>query len=478
MTNWKGILRWPLVAVLAVGLAGCDLEVLNPGSIQDADLSTPDLMPILVAGVSAEYNDVQDYLAMNIGRLSDDLAGTGSYGSTQRYRQGIVDNNDTGALWEQAHESAWAAGEAWDRLQLVLEGAASSDAGAARVFMLMGHAHNRLGENFCDLVYDVGSVQPREAAFDSAIIAFNQAITIGAAAGSDADDYVLSAYAGIAQARLGKASVGTGTWQAAFDAAQDFFDNGGTEQWFDYAIYHPQANTNLMWNETHGRAEVGVWTTQAQQMFDATGDIRVAYTKCGEWVDTSRPNPDPGMGVDDQGCSSGSGAHQGADGLTAHYRQDKYDDRGSDIPRASGVEMRMIQAEAMLMMGDISAATGMTMYLNLARASYNDPSLPPLAEPATVGTLDFRDQYPHYAMEGDADWDAWSMLDAERYATTWIEGKRLSDIMRWDHPFLAGGFLAKNVPGAAAVAQRVSCLPIPKVECDLNPNVTDSPACG
>lgn len=471
------MLRWPLIAVLAVGLAGCDLEVLNPGSIQDKDLNSPDLMPIVVAGVSAEYNDIQDNNVMLAGRLTDAIAGTGSYGSTQRYRQGVFDNRDSGNFWEQTHEAAWSAGEAWDRLQEVLEGAANSDPGASRVFTLMGHAHNRLGEYFCDVVYDVGSVQPRAVAFDSAIVAFNQAITIGTAAGSAADQWVLSAYAGIAQAELGKAALGTGSWQAAFDAAQDFFDNGGTEQWFDAAIYHAQANQNLMWQETHGRAEVGVWSTQAQQMHDATGDIRVPYTKCGEWVDTSRPNPDPAQGVDALSCTSGSGAHQGADGLTAHYRQDKYMERGSDIPRASGVEMRMIQAEARLMMGDISAATGMVHYLNLARASYDDPSLPPLTEPAAVGSLDFFSTYPHYASDGDPEWDAWSMLDAERYATTWIEGKRYFDLDRWDHPFLAGGFLATNVPGADAINPRNSCMPIPREECNLNPNVTDSAAC-
>lgn len=481
MRYLKGILRWPLVAVLAVGLAGCDLEVLNPGSIQDDDLDTPELMPILVSGVSAEYNDIQDLYVMFASQLTDDIAGTGSYGSTQRYRQGIFDDQDSDGFWEQTHEAAWSAGIAWERLQDVLgEAEANSDPGAARVFTLMGHAHNRLGENFCDVVYDVGAVQDREAAFDSAIVAFNEAIRIGNAAGSDADQWVLSAYAGIAQAELGRASVGSGSWQAAFDAAQAFFDNGGTEQWTDDAIYHAQANTNLMWIETHGRAENGVWSTRAQQLHDATGDVRVPYTKCGEWVDTSRPSPDPAEGVDPQGCTSGSGAHQGADGLTAHYRQDKYPERGSDIPRASGVEMRIIQAEAMLMMGDISETTGMTHYLNLARASYGDPAetgLDPLTAPAEVGELEFYPVNPHYPMDGDADWDAWSMLDQERYATVWIEGKRLFDLHRWNHPFLAGGFLATNVPGADAVDQRPSCMPIPRNECNLNPNITDDPAC-
>ena len=76
----------PAVAAFAVVLSGCDLEVLNPGAIQDADLNTPELMPVLVNGVSAEYNDVQDNYAFDVARLTDELAGTGSYGSTQDFR--------------------------------------------------------------------------------------------------------------------------------------------------------------------------------------------------------------------------------------------------------------------------------------------------------------------------------------------------------------------------------------------------------
>ena len=46
--------------VTALSLSACDLEVINPGSILDEDLTTRDLMPILVSGVSAEVNDIAD----------------------------------------------------------------------------------------------------------------------------------------------------------------------------------------------------------------------------------------------------------------------------------------------------------------------------------------------------------------------------------------------------------------------------------
>ncbi len=428
-------------ALLAVFvLVGCDLEVLNPGSILDEDLNTRDLMPILVSGVSAEFNDIGDSYAFDIARLTDDLSGTGSYFTTGQYRRGVFDNENSEGHWEQTHEAAWAAGGAWERLEVVLGAEASTFDGSARVFLLMGLAHRILGENFCDVVYDKGPLQPREAAFDSAIVALNQAVSIGTAAG--ASDFVTAARGGIAQA-----NVGLGNWSAAVQAAAhvptDFVHN---------AIYHLTANSNGVWNESWGRAEVGVWATPAQRVFD--GDPRVPYTICGEWNDPT----DPQQGVTPTGVCTGqgSGAHQGADGLTAHYRQDKYAEQGSDVPIVTGTEMRLIEAEAALVGGDLPTFTAK---VNEVRAFYGAD---PIEEPTSVGAMEFP----------NAQDDALSILDRERYLTLWIEGRRLFDLDRWQHPFLQGGTLIG--PGAEP---RVSCMPIPEIECTLNQEIQNSSVC-
>ena len=429
----------------ALLLSACDLEVLNPGRILDEDLNTRELMPIIVSGASAEFNDIVDDYSFDIARLTDDLAGTGSYFTTGKYRRGVIDSEDgdVETAWEQAHEAAWAAGGAWERLQNVLEGDANSFEGAARLFVLMGSAHRMLGENFCEVTYDIGPLQPRTAAFDSAIAAFNQAVTIGSAAG--ATNFVTAAHGGIAQAQ-----VGLGNWTAAAQSASmvptDFVHN---------AIYHLTANSNVIWNESWGRAEVGVWATPAQTVYD--GDPRAPYTICGQWNDTNLP-PDPDMGVTPTGTCTGqgSGAHQGADGLTAHYRQDKYNEAGSDVAVVSGKEMRLIEAEAALMSNDLATFTAK---INELRAHYD---LDPIEQPANAGAL----EYPN-AMD-----DAWSILDRERYLTLWMEGRRLWDLGRWNHPFQNGGTLIG--PGASP---RVSCLPIPEIECTLNPEIQNSAAC-
>lgn len=434
--------RGALVALIGVfALTACELEVLNPGRILDEDLTTRDLMPILVSGASAEFNHIGDLYAFDIARLTDDLAGTGSYFSTGQYRRGVFDNENSEGHWEQTHEAAWAAGSAWERLQEVLEGEANSFDGSSRLFLLMGLAHRILGENFCDVVYDKGPLQPGTAAFDSAIVALNQAITIGNASGASA--FVTAAQGGIAQA-----NVGLGNWSAAVQAAAQV-----PTDFVHYAIYHQTANSNGVWNESWGRAEVGLWATPAQTVFD--GDPRAPYTICGAWNDPSGPSWGEVTPTGD--CTGqGSGAHQGADGLTAHYRQNKYPEQGSDVPIVSGTEMRLIEAEAALAGGDLATFTAK---VNEVRAFYGAD---PIDQPASVGAMEFP----------NAQDDAMSILDRERYLTLWIEGRRLFDLDRWQHPFLQGGTLIG--PGAEP---RVSCMPVPEIECTLNPEIQNSSVC-
>ena len=322
--------------------------------------------------------------------------------------------------------------------------------------MLQGFAHRILGENFCEVVYDIGGVQPRTASFDSAIVSFNQAITIGNAAGES--EFVTAAYAGIAQA-----NVGLGNWSAAVAAAA----NVPTDFQVD-AIYHSTANSNYFWDESHGRAETGVWASPAYSYND---QVRAPFTQCGAWNDTSwdeNTPPDASQGVTSTGncAGSGSGAHQGADGLTAHYRQDKYGEDGSDIPIAKGTEMRLIEAEAALVSGDLA---GFTAKINEVRAFYG---LDAIAQPATAGALEFNNGPLNGIDNPNAEDDAWSILDRERYLTLWIEGRRMFDLDRWNHPFLDGGGLIG--PGEA---RRTSCMPIPEIECTLNPEIQNSASC-
>ena len=76
---------------------------------------------------------------------------------------------------------------------------------------------------------------------------------------------------------------------------------------------------------------------------------------------------------------------------------------------------------------------------------------------ATGGEMDDKDP-------ADNGLDALSILDGERHVTTWLEGRRVWDLHRWDHPFLDDGIVFWDVePGG-----RASCYPVPEQECQLN----------
>ena len=62
----------------------------------------------------------------------------------------------------------------------------------------------------------------------------------------------------------------------------------------------------------------------------------------------------------------------------------------------------------------------------------------------------------------------WDILDRERHLTLWLEGRRLWDLHRWDHPHLDGG----GVVYKATVARRASCMPIALDECQVNEKVS------
>ncbi len=407
--------------------AACSLDVKSPGAILDEDLNDPNLMRVVATGVSAEFSDAVDVIAFTMARLTDEMVGSGSYGDTGRLRRGIIESDDTNGEWEQTHEAAWSAESAIERFRSVLGDAAESSPFTARSFLFEGLGHRILGEVYCEVAYDAGPAEPKSGAFERAITSFNNALA--AAQTPESDDYRIAAYGGMAQAYAGLDDWASAAREAA-KVPTDFVYN---------AIYNAPENINEVNDETHGRPEMSAYKTLAAT-FDPP-DPRAPYTICGTLNSSNRVEP-TGRCEHAQGAS---GDH------TPHFRQEKFDDLGSDIAVVKGTEMRLIEAEAALRNGDLATFTSK---VNEARAHYG---IDPIAEPAAAGTL--RDADPN---------DGWSILDRERWLTLWLEGRRLFDLHRWDHPFLEGGTLVDKYPPDG---ERASCFPIPSNECDLNPNL-------
>ena len=437
---------------LAFVASACSLDIFNPGAITEDSLNDASLMEVVVNGVANEFNQIIDNAAFDIARFSDDLAGTGSYFQTGRLRRGAIDWEETGGDWGQIHETIWTGQQAWNRMVSLEDFDQTTSPLAARAWLMVGFAHERFAELFCEVVYSTGQeegagVLPRTAAFDSAIVAFNQAITIGTAAG--ASNFVTAARAGLAQTYAGLGQWGNATAQSTQVPTNFVFE----------AIMNQTTNSNFVHDETWDRNEGGVYGTYAWRL--PTQDPRAPFTECGVFDDPTDPKNSDVTATNAAGCTS----HQGADGVTAHYRQDKYPDDGSDIPVATGLDMRLIEAEAALVGGDL---TTFTARINEVRDFFN---LDPIPEPATAGALEYPNAYDATAADlttampgtNAADIDAWSVLDAERWLTNWIEGRRMWDLHRWNHPFLDGGIVFWDTE-----PRRASCYPVPEQECQLN----------
>ncbi|SHK49495.1 RagB/SusD family nutrient uptake outer membrane protein [Rhodothermus profundi] len=427
--------RWLLVSLgVALGmgtLLGCEeglFKVKNPGRILDEDLNTDRALNAVVVGMSADFSVVFDDIAFIVARLSDEMEASGSYFLSTRARHGIIDYRDTDAYWEGIQRARFVAEDGLRRMQKVLGDAFNGDPRVARAYLFAGLANRVLGENFCRVVFDGGPDQPKEAAFERAVQFFTEAINQAQQAGTD--DILLAAYGGRAQAYMG-----LGDWSKAVADAQRV-----PTDFVYYAIYSDNSTReyNVIFLETHQRHEMSAYQTLAHRVAMERGspDPRAPFTDCREG---DCPNA------------------QGADGSTPHLRQEKYADRGADIPVVKGTEMRLIEAEAALRNGDLATALAK---INEVRTFYG---LDPI-DPATVsGIGDLRNADEN---------DGWSILDRERHLTLWLEGRRLWDLHRWNHPFLEGGTIV--YPG---VNPRASCLPISQSECQTNPNIDQTQNC-
>lgn len=412
---------WVSILTLVV-TAGCQglFDIKNPGQILDDDLNDPALIPVLISGLSSDVSDFVDDMAFDVARLTDEMAGSGSYTDTGLFRRGYAEQDQVGYVWDQAQEARWMADLHIARIQELVPDQFDNNRYVARAYMFQGVANKALGENYCQVVYSdpdgtYGNLLPPDSAFERAIKSFQNSLAM-----ADTSPYFQAA----AHAGLASAYIGLDNWDMAQqEAAQVPTD------FVVYAYYDYNDDTNEIYVETHQRPEMSAIQTLAGS-FDPP-DPRAPFTMC-----------------DVTGTCQNA---QGADGETPHWRQEKYADYGTDIPILSGKEARLIEAEYALRHNDL---TEFTNQINQVRALYN---LSPITEPATAGALEYPNAYD----------DGWSILDAERELTLWLEGHRLFDLRRWDHPFLQGGTVVWQSDPV-----RDECMPVPASECRYNPNFT------
>lgn len=432
--------------IAAFALVGCEdglFEVKNPGRILDEDLNTTPGVNSLVTGMSSDFSASYDNLSFTTAILSDEIVGSGSYFSTGRYRRGLFDSDDANGFWGGVQRARWVAEAGLIRMRGIEDYQFDGNPNTARAWLFAGMANRWFGENFCGVVFstpytqdapgpggevDTGEYVDRGQAFQRAVAALQEAVRHGGSAGRQ--DIVHAAEGALAQVNVGLDNWSAVATHAAkvptdFVYSANYSSNSGRE-------------TSQIWNETHGRHEVSAFMTVAG--IYGAGDPRTPWTDCSDSA---------------SGCPSGNGA----DGQTVHYRQEKYPTREDDIPLVKGTDMRLLEAEKALRDGDLAGAMAK---INEVRAYHE---LDPVESDGTIGSLTGGE-------DGSASltsMSGWDILDRERHLTMWLEGRRLWDLHRWNHPHLDGG----GVLYQATVARRASCMPVSDDECQVNEKVRD-----
>lgn len=405
------IMRRICALLLLSSAAGCgDLfDISNPGQVLDADLEDAGMVPILATGISGDFSVALWNLAYFGSALSDEMAGSSNFVFVRQYARGRVSDEFDQDRWAPAQRARWVAEDGIERMQRLLGSAADGNPSLTRAYLFAGLSNRLLAENFCEVAFDGGPAQPRAAAWERAVGHFTEALRHGQATGDQA--LVLASYGGRAQAHMG-----LGNWQAAVADAERVPTS------FVF---------NAVFSANSGRENNGVWSNGGwlDANISAVGSLPAArQDPRAPWTN----------------CSLGGCARVvGGDGVTPLYRQDKYRERGSDIPVIKGTEMRLIEAEARLRAQDFEGAM----------ARINDARAHAGLDPLSAATLE----------------DAWQHLYDERLLTLWLEARRLHDLQRWDHPFLNGGTVYHTDDIAP---RRASCFGFGLSECQTNPNLS------
>ena len=450
-TGRRLLRRAALGVAAALLLGGCSvddtLRVPDPDVTRPGDLTGPQALPTLLAGAIGDFQvafsgtgtGALEGLANMTGLFTDEFFFTESFPTRLEVdRRAINANNATmSAIYftvERARASANRAATSFAML-------APADTGYSESLSLEGYSFLLLAEAYCSgvpvsvfsdagvLVNGGGTPLTTQQLLDSAIAKFTLARSVAVTAGKTNLDWL--ARVGQARALLFKGTSNLAAASAILAVAP------AVPTTFVYRIFSSDntARQNngiweLNWNEKR-------WT-QANSEAGIGLPFRGAAGNCSN-ADPRTPCHRRGLGFDNG---------------TPLYVTDKYPDRNASVILASGVEARLIEAEAALAAGNDAVYL---QTLNDLRATV--PGLTPLTDPGTATGRQ-------------------SLLFRERAFWLYLTNHRLGDLRRMARSVANGGygFAANTIfpsglyPGqAGGVYGSDVNFPIP-VEENNNPN--------
>ncbi|MEK9501051.1 RagB/SusD family nutrient uptake outer membrane protein [Gaopeijia maritima] len=418
-----------VVATLGLTLVGCDFEVTNPGPTDDRFLDNPEAHQAMANGAARQLFSALANVAYTTSAVSRELfpsGSTSSFGISARQQRGLLewDDEHINGPWVDAQQSRYIGESGFTRMGETNPGGTSAYRPAVEAALWAGFANRLLGENWCEATIDAGPIVSREDMLRRAEEWFTTAIT---AAGSEPSlaEQRTAAIAGRAAVRMH-----LGDWAGAVS------DAGDVPTDFEFSANYESAQQSE-YNRTYfaGASEpyraVTVWNTVYED-YGESGDPRTPWVETGQEGDAA--------------------VQMVNNSRVPFFRQEKFAERGADIRLASGLEMRLIEAEQLLRSGNVEGAFAI---VNARRTELG---------------LDALD--PADATEG------WTMFKRERGVEMWLEGRRLGDLYRWNEDGTPGSLHPMETAGDPASyldSGQDLCYPISKSERESNPTIPNTP---
>ncbi len=402
--NFRGLIWVPVMALAF--LAACDniLEVIDPDTVNPATLEDPDVIDLVVAGAISDFavaysgDGLADAFLSSTAAMSDEFFSTGSFTTrtaTDRRNQLTPANTN---LSDGAYNDLQRARRAL--MNAAAKVAVHPDKGTgdpefAELLALEGFTYVALGEAYCSSVpiSNDEEPEPSDGPPRTSMELFEEAVPIFDAAGST----------NLANMGKARALMNMGDYSGAAALV------GGVPTDWTYFIEH---SVNGAQNPFFNLQSNGRWSLSQFEGGSLTG---MAFRGAGTGFDPALADPRIPWFEDPLG------------GFTPTWRlftQLKYPLRTSNVILTSGIEARLIEAEAALATGG-----GWLAILNALRADVEDlmggqidnyadaasvltdPTLAPLVDP--VGAAARVD-----------------MLFQERAFWLWGTGTRLGDLRR------------------------------------------------
>ena len=412
--------------LLALAIASCDTEVVNPGPIDSTFLDDPASQEAITNGAGRALADALNWVSYTgaaIAREVHPSGSTGSFGISPNQQDGFLLDDEVGAHWSFSHRARFLAENGIARIT-ALDGADQDQGVLAQLYLWSGYTNRLLGENMCQAVIDGGAAQSHTVHLQDALNAFNQAASIGTGAVQ-------------AAAVAGRASVhvALGDWGSAVaDASQ-------IQPGMSYSMPYHDIGDDTQANRIHRASRAQPYK---------------AHTTKFTWVDgygmepTMNPDGDPRVPYAISG--ENGDAATGCCGHVEFNPQQKHPVDDSPIELSSYEEMQLIVAEDLIMnKNDVQGGMAVINSLRTA-AGMNSESASTQAE-------------------------AMTFLKREHAIETWLEARRLPALRRWNDNNTPGELHlleqvgdGNNTTGAHLLS-RDFCFPISEAEKDTNPNI-------